>query len=99
MSTITVNTASEAEFAASVATDLFGPERFGWIDNPGAGSEDFSYVLNEVPGCYLNLGACPDTDPDGAPNNHSPYARYDDSVVADGALLLAELAWRRLQSS
>jgi hippurate hydrolase len=96
---VTVNTDSEAEFAASVATELFGAERFGWIDNPGAGSEDFSYVLNEVPGCYVNLGACPpDMDPDGAPNNHSPYARYDDSVVPDGALLLAELAWRRLQS-
>jgi amidohydrolase len=97
---VTVNDGSEAEFAASVATELFGPDRFGWIDNPGAGSEDFSYVLNEVPGCYLNVGACPpDMDPEGAPNNHSPYARYDDSIVPDGALLLAELAWRRLHRS
>jgi hippurate hydrolase len=28
--------------------------------------------------------------------NHSPFARYDDAVVPDGAVLLAELARRRL---
>lgn len=83
-----------------MALDLFGPERFGWIDNPGAGAEDFSYVLNEVPGCYLNVGACPaGIDPEGAPSNHSPHAQYDDSILPDGALLLAELAWRRLHKS
>ncbi len=67
------------------------------MTNPIAGSEDFSYVLNEVPGAYLNLGACPpDLDPATAPSNHSPLARFDDSVVPDGAVLLAELARRRL---
>jgi len=94
---VTVNDDAEADFAASVATELFGEDRFGWIENPGAGSEDMSFVLNEIPGCYLNLGACPpELDPETAPNNHSPYAQYDDSVVPDGALLLAELAYRRL---
>jgi hippurate hydrolase len=94
---VTVNDDAEADFAASVATELFGEDRFGWIENPGAGSEDMSFVLNEIPGCYLNLGACPpELDPETAPNNHSPYAQYDDSVVPDGALLLAELAFRRL---
>ena len=97
---VTVNDDAESEFAAEVAVDLFGEERFGWIDNPGAGSEDMSYVLNEIPGCYVNLGACPpDMDPETAPSNHSPYARYDDSVVPDGALLLAELAKRRLEKA
>ena len=31
--------------------------------------------------------------------NHSAYCRFDDSVVADGAALLAELAHRHLAPS
>ena len=51
---------------------------------PQAGAEDFSRVLEEVPGCYLFLGACTGDDPETAPNNHSPRATFDDSVLADG---------------
>ena len=94
---VTVNTDAEAEFAEATVVELFGPDRFEWMANPNAGSEDFSYVLQQVPGAYLNLGACPpDIDPATAPMNHSPFARYDDAVVPDGAVLLAELARRRL---
>jgi hippurate hydrolase len=45
---------------------------------------------------YVNLSACPHADYDAAPDNHSPRARFDDSVVPDAAALLAELALRRL---
>jgi amidohydrolase len=94
---VTINTDSEAEFAADTVTDLFGADRFEWMPNPDAGSEDFSFVLQQVPGAYVNLGACPpDWDPETAPSNHSPFARFDDAVVPDAALLLAELARRRL---
>jgi len=95
---VTVNTDDEAEFAAATVVDLFGDDRFEWMANPNAGSEDFSYVLQQVPGAYLNLGACPpELDPETAPMNHSPFAQYDDAVVPDGAVLLAELARRRLE--
>ena len=59
------------------------------------GSEDFSRVLAEVPGCYLFVGACPG-DPNASPGNHAPGARFDDSVLGDCARLLAELAVRDL---
>jgi hippurate hydrolase len=52
-------------------------------------------VLAEVPGCYLFVGACPG-DPNTAPGNHAPGARFDDSVLGDCARLLAELAIRDL---
>jgi len=43
------------------------------------------------------LGAGPaGTDPATAPYNHAADAVFDDSVLADGATLLAELALRRL---
>jgi len=95
---VTINNDDEAVFAAEVATEVFGADRFEWLPNPGAGSEDMAYVLDKVPGAYLNLGACPpELDPDTAPNNHSPFAQFDDSVVPDGAALLASLAERRLE--
>jgi amidohydrolase len=94
---VTVNDDEEALFASSVVKDLFGDDRFEWMANPSAGAEDFSYVLREIPGAYLNVGACPpELDASTAPMNHSPHARYDSAVVPDGAVLLAELARRRL---
>ena len=65
--------------------------------NPVTGSEDFSFVLEQVPGAFVMLGACPpDADPATAPFNHSAEAVFDDAVLADGTTLLAELALRRL---
>ena len=60
------------------------------------GAEDFSFVLEQVPGAYLMLGACPPgADPATAPNNHATDAVFDDSVLATGAALYAELALQR----
>ncbi|EOD61431.1 M20 metallopeptidase family protein [Amycolatopsis vancoresmycina] len=93
----TVNDAAAYDFVADTVRDVFGEERFTEMADPITGSEDFSRVLDRVPGAYLFLGACP-TDPATAPDNHSPRARFDDSVLGDGAALLAELAVRRLGS-
>jgi amidohydrolase len=97
---VTVNTAAEVEFAAATIEDLYGPERFVWGPNPLTAAEDFSFVLEEVPGAFVFLGACPpDRDPATAPFNHAPDAVFDDGVLADGAALLAQLALRRLGSA
>ncbi|WP_433175170.1 M20 metallopeptidase family protein [Actinoallomurus sp. CA-150999] len=94
---VTVNDAAEAEFAAATIGDLYGPERLVWGPNPLTAAEDFSFVLNEVPGAFVFLGACPpDRDPATAPFNHAADAVFDDGVLGDGAALLAELALRRL---
>jgi amidohydrolase len=93
---VTVNNAAEYEFARDTIVDLFGADRFRERPNPRCGAEDFSYILEEVPGVYLNLSACRSADPDAAPDNHSPLADFDDSILPDGAALLAELAVRRL---
>ena len=49
--------------------------------NPEAGSEDMSFVLEEVPGAYLNVSACAHADLHDAQDNHSPRAAFDDAVV------------------
>ena len=93
---VTVNNAAEYGFARDTIVDLFGADRFRERPNPRCGAEDMSYVLNEVPGVYLNLSACRSADPDAAADNHSPLADFDDSILSDAAALLAELAVRRL---
>ena len=94
---VTVNDAAEASFTESTLTDLFGA-RYSRAADPLMGSEDFSYVLAEVPGCYVFLGATPpERDHTTEPFNHSPHVLFDDAVLPDQAAALAELAWRRLQ--
>ncbi|ROT25688.1 M20 family metallopeptidase [Micromonospora sp. HM5-17] len=92
----TVNDAAEHEFVAATVREVFGEARFTQLPHPMTGSEDFSRILDRVPGAFVFLGACAGDDPETAPANHSPRAAYDDSVLADGAALLAELAIRRL---
>jgi hippurate hydrolase len=92
----TINDATHHEFVADTVREVFGEERFEEMANPMTGSEDFSRVLESVPGAYLFLGACVTDDPGSAPANHSPRAAFDDRVLSDGAALLAELAMRRL---
>jgi amidohydrolase len=94
---VTVNDAAEAEFAAATVAEVYGPDRFAWLPDPMTTAEDFSYVLEDVPGAFVFLGACPaDRDPATAPFNHATTAVFDDAVLPDGAALLAELALRRL---
>ncbi len=94
---VTVNDDGQAALAQQAVRELFGTERLVELEHSMTASEDFSKILQQVPGCFLLLGACPPgTDPDQAPNNHSPKARYDSGVMADGSRLLAELARRTL---
>lgn len=93
----TVTNTAETETAERWIDEVFGPERSLRLVNPMSGSEDFSRVLAEVPGTYINLGAVPaGGDHQTAAFNHSPLAVFDDSVLADGTALYAELATRRL---
>ncbi len=94
---VTVNDAAESDFAAQTVAAVFGADRYVTAPNPLTGAEDFSFVLNEVPGAFVMLGACPrDADPFAVPFNHSPEAVFDDAVLPDGTALYAELALRRL---
>jgi amidohydrolase len=94
---VTMNDADELTFAVQTVSEVLGDGRYVAAPDPLTGSEDFSYVLDEVPGAFLMLGACtPDVDPFTAPFNHSAEAVFDDAVLPDGTALYAELALRRL---
>ena len=90
----TVNDKDAAAFALTTLTGLFGEDRVMQAEDPIMASEDFSLVLNAVPGAFYFLQANPpDIDPATAAMNHSPLVRFDDAVLADQAAPLAALAW------
>jgi hippurate hydrolase len=96
---VTVNSSENVRFALRTTADLLGEERVGVMEKPVTGTDDFSRVLEEVPGVMMFLGAhLGDVDPDHAPSNHSPHAAFDDGVIPDGAAAYAEFAVRRLAS-
>ena len=96
---VTVNDQAEFGFAEQTTRELLGEGKFLTAPFPLTGSEDFSYVLDQVPGAFLMVGACPaGTDPATAPYNHSAEAVFDDAVLAEGTALYAELALRKLSA-
>ena len=94
---VTVNDETEVGFAERTISDVLGEGKFITSPNPMTGSEDFSYVLQQVPGAFVMVGAVtPGADPLTAPFNHSAEAVFDDAILAEGTALYAELALRRL---
>ncbi|MDP3952970.1 M20 family metallopeptidase [Microbacterium sp.] len=91
---VTYNDPAETAVVLDVLDGLVGAERVTRLEAPSMASEDFAYVLEEVPGTLVFLGAAPDTDSGPL---HSERAVFDDSVLGLQASVLAELAWRRLE--
>ncbi|MCG7300605.1 M20 family metallopeptidase [Brevibacterium ravenspurgense] len=96
---VTVNDPSETEWVLSELAQTFGDDRVNVLEGPIMPSEDFSFVLNEVPGTYIMLGARRPDVPSDQPvaDNHSPFVVFDDSVLGDQAAALAHLAAERLK--
>src|ERR671912_2138775 len=68
---VTVNDARVAAQVLDTAAALLGERATALMPAPMMGAEDFSYVLQRVPGAMAFLGACPPgVEPDTAPANH-----------------------------
>ena len=94
---VTVNDAGAAELLGRVAAELVGEERVNFLADPIMGSEDFSYVLQRVPGALAFLGACPPgADPETVPPNHSRHVVFDEDSLAVGVGVYAAAALRHL---
>ncbi len=87
----TINDAACAHHALDAARALFGKGLL--LDAPAATSEDFSFLLQQVPGAYIWLGQGRGPD---SPPLHDPAYDFNDDVLPVGASLLAALAERRL---
>ena len=87
------------DFARATVEEVFGPESWITMPAPVMGAEDFSYVLEKVPGAMMFLGASQDgSDWRSCCGLHSNRMVIDESVMARGAALHAAIAERFLAS-
>jgi hippurate hydrolase len=90
---VLVNTPAETALARKVALELLGPDRVTPQGPALTGSEDFAYLLERCPGCYLLLG-------NGAGENacmvHNPGYDFNDDILPVGAALWSLLVQRFL---
>ena len=86
---VTVNHDGPSKLAADVAAKVVGAENVVSDAPPTMGAEDFSFMLNERPGCYIWLGQ------GGGPSKsmvHNPGYDFNDAVLPVGASWFASLA-------
>ncbi len=89
----TVNDPVESEYAAKVAADVVGAENVKTGLPPKMGAEDFSFMLNERPGCYIWIGNGPG---EGGCYLHNPGYDFNDEALAIGASYWSRLVEMRL---
>ncbi|MFM8590061.1 MAG: M20 aminoacylase family protein [Limnohabitans sp.] len=94
---VLVNHPRETELAHEVAEELVGSERVTRQGFALAGSEDFAFFLEQVPGCYLLIGNGDGTgDGHGACMVHNPGYDFHDGNIAIGSAFWALLVQRYL---
>jgi amidohydrolase len=97
---VTINDNHVAAEVHRVTDELFGTNYSAKMANPVMGAEDWSYVLQKVPGAMAFLGATPKgIDPRTAANNHSNLVRFDEACMSTGIALYAAMALDHLKSS
>ncbi len=90
---VTVNDAGVAGQVGAAAAELLGSGMSLTMPDPLMGAEDFSYVLERVPGAMAFLGACPpDLVPEEAPGNHSNLVVFDEAAMPAGVALYTRMA-------
>ena len=96
---VTVNDGGVAARVTEVATGLLGAPAVQQMHAPLMGAEDWSYVLERVPGAMAFLGACPQgSDPETAAPNHSNLVVFDEEPLPAGVALYAAMALDALGS-
>jgi amidohydrolase len=81
-----------AEFAAiaDTAAELVGDGNVNRVQAPAQASEDFAFMLEQVPGAYINLG----NGDSAAVHNH--LYNFNDEAIPFGSALYARLVERQL---
>jgi len=94
---VLVNTVTETEFARGVALDLVGADRVNLQCRAQTGSEDFAFMLEQLPGSYILIGNG-EGDSAGACMLHDPNYEFNDDNLSIGATYWVRLAERYLHN-
>lgn len=86
---VLVNTAAETEQAVTVASQLVGSDHVNPNHEPTMGSEDFAYMLERRPGCYIFIG---NGDGAGSCMVHNAGYDFNDDAIETGVAYWCSLA-------
>ena len=79
---MTYNSPTETALALQAAETVVGKDKVHANPTPSMGSEDFAFMLQEKPGCYLWIG-------NGSSENscllHNPNYDFNDDILAVGS--------------
>lgn len=89
----TVNSKAETALAAKAAEAVVGAENLDVDATPSMGAEDFAFMLEAKPGCYVLLGNGPN---EGGRTLHSPHYEFNDEILPVGASYWVRLVERTL---
>lgn len=92
---VTYNAPEETACAIAVAQEVVGVGKVNLQPVPSMGSEDFAFMLQEKPGCYVWLG---NGSSDGGCLLHNPHYDFNDSILTVGASYWVKLVERVLSS-
>jgi amidohydrolase len=94
---VTINDPGFTELVRATALELLGDDQVDGSIQPVMGAEDFSFVLQQVPGAMAFLGGRPaEENPETAPANHSNLVVFDEPSMAVGVATYAAVALRAL---
>ncbi len=85
-----VNHPTEFQAIADAAAELVGDDNVNRQQPPAQASEDFAFMLEKVPGAYINLG-----NGDSA-SVHNHLYNFNDEAIPFGSALFARLVERQL---
>jgi metal-dependent amidase/aminoacylase/carboxypeptidase family protein len=85
-----LNHKEQTQAIADAAAELVGDGNVNRAQNPAMASEDFSFMLEQVPGAYINLG-----NGDSASVHNHRY-NFNDEAIPFGSALYARLVERQL---
>ncbi len=86
-----VNDEDHTTAFADAAADLVGEAKVARDKPPANASEDFSFMLEQVPGAYINLGNGEDSA-----QVHNPAYNFNDAAIPYGVALFANIVERKL---
>jgi amidohydrolase len=87
-----VNRPEQTVAIADAAAELVGEENVDRNKPPAVASEDFSFMMEEIPGAYINLGNGEESRP-----VHNPGYDFNDEAIPYGVALFARLVERELR--
>ncbi len=89
----TVNAPAETALCRAVAAEVFGAERVRSKELPSMGAEDFAYMLEKKPGCYVWAG---NGAGEGGCTLHNPHFDFNDNIIVLGINYWLRLAQKAL---